>query len=354
MKIAFFTPTLNVGGYEKVVLGFANHITEKTEHQVIIVCGNGDGALRNEISPRIKICCLKCKTRTLLPRLIAFMNQEKPDVIYTGFRIYNSIAILARALSKSRRTKIAISQHGYEYTNRFLKKCFSVILKKADLLIGVTESLRAFEVSDLNLTCKSVVVGNPVIHKNTPSAEAGHRAGKCPMIVTCGRLSEDKNYRLAIQIVKEITNRNIEVNMMVLGDGPEKHNLEDYAEQFGLKERIRFEGYVGDTIRYMRAGDIYLHTCDREGFGNTVVEAMFAGLPVVTTDCGGPVDLIEQDRYGRCFGNGRCSDAAVKGADAILDVLSHYERYSGLHDKAMQYEVTRVSKVLLEEFEAIV
>lgn len=354
MKIAFFTPTLNVGGYEKVVLGFANHIADETGHQVIIVCGNADGALRNDISHRIKICCLACKTRTLLPKLAAFLNQEKPDVMYTGFRVYNSIAILARTLSKSRRTKIAISQHGYEYTSRFMKKCFAIILKHADLLIGVTESLRAFEMQDLNLTCKSVVVGNPVIHESTACAETDHPLGKCPVIVTCGRLSEDKNYRLAIQILKEIADRNIEMNMLVLGDGPEKCNLEAYSERLGLKDRVRFEGYVTEPIRYMSDGDIYLHTCDREGFGNTVVEAMYVGLPVVTTDCGGPVDLIEQDRYGKCFGNGRCADATKNGADAILDVLARHEQFTGLRNKAMQYEATTVSKVLLKEFEAIV
>lgn len=355
MKIAFFTPTLSIGGYEKVVLEFSNRIATEGQHTVYIICCDDKGELKKLVDSRVKVVGLSCKTRNLLYNILPLMKSERFDIIYTGFRIYNAIFVLAKMLLGMKQTKICISQHGYEDNSPFLGKIYSLILNQADLFVAVTESLRIYEIDQLRLSCRSTVVGNPVIKDEDISPERTKSFSKDkPVVVCCGRLSKDKNFALAIDIVNCLIRLGLNVHLMILGEGPERRNLEDYVEQLELKDRIHFEGYVVDTIHYMRAGDIYLHTCDREGFGNTVVEAMFAGLPVVTTDCGGPVDLIEQDRYGKCFGNGRCLDAAVKGADAILDVLSHYEQYSGLHDKAMQYEVTRVSSVLLEEFEAIV
>jgi glycosyltransferase involved in cell wall biosynthesis len=100
-------------------------------------------------------------------------------------------------------------------------------------------------------------------------------------------------------------------------------------------------------MEYMKACTVYLHTCDREGFGNTVVEAMFSGLPVVTTDCGGPVDIIEKDKYGICFGSGREASAAQTGAQAVARILTGECVFEGLREKALTYTVEASSQKLM-------
>lgn len=352
MKIVFFTPTFNMGGYEKVVLEFANYLAKNTNNRIFIACCHGTGKLKELVDMRIKIFDFNCKTRTLLFKFIRLIKEEKPNVIYTGFRIYNAIAVLAKCLSGYKKVKICISQHGYEIDGELLKSIYSVILRRADLFIGVTEKLRRYEVEQLNLKCQSVVVGNPVIKVEKTNQEERKKdiVTENYKIVTCGRLSYDKNYSLAINIAKEILNRGYNIELLVLGDGPEKETLEEEAKQLGIYDKISFLGYVTNPIDYMQECNVYLHTCDREGFGNTVVEALYAGLPVITTDCGGPVDIIEKNKYGIVIGDGREKEAINRGADAVVAILNGYISFSNLRDKSLRYSVENVTIDLLQAF----
>ena len=347
MKIAFFSPTLNVGGYERVVLAFANYFAEE-EHEVTIVCGNSEGKLHAQISKKVKVVDLNCRTKTLVFKLSDYFRKNSPEFFYCGFRIYNSIAIVSRIISGNNMTKIVISQHGYEYQNLFKINFHKIIQSKADALITVTQSLLVFESETLKLTCPMIAIGNPVIeHKNIQLISKEAWFDDMPVLCTCGRLSQDKNFSLAIDIIKYLHDMGRKCKLLILGDGPERGKLEGMVERYSLKSYVRFEGFVSEPIKYMSQCHIYLHTCDREGFGNTVVEAMYANLPIITTDCGGPVDIIENGKYGICFGNGRDNNAAIRGAQAVIDILDNKISISNLKEKALTYSVDCVAERMI-------
>lgn len=345
MNIAFFSPTLNVGGYEKVVLAFANYFARDEENEVTIVCGNSEGQLCKQISEKVKIIDLNCRTKILMFKLTSYFKRNTPDYFYCGFRIYNSIAILSRFFAGNSKTKIVISQHGYEYQNLLEISFHRIIQRKADALIAVTQSLLDFESEILRLKCPMRAIGNPVIENTsiqTTSREAWF--DEAPVLCVCGRLSRDKNIALAIDILKFLHENSYKCKLLILGDGPERRQLELMAESYLLKDYVRFEGFVSNPIKYMSQCHLYLHTCDKEGFGNTVVEAMFANLPIVTTACGGPVDIIENGNYGICFGNGRDEKAAMRGAKAVIEILDNKISFFDLKKKALTYSVDCVSE----------
>ena len=349
MNIVFFTPTMQFGGYERVVLSFANRIAETSAANVSIVCGYSSGDLRSQISQKIDVIELKCRTRTLLFKLIKYFNSHQPDVFYSGFRIYNSIAILAKRIAGNTTTQIYISQHGFEYQSIYKKIINGIIQKQADGFIAVTESLRLFEQGELRLTCPSCVIGNPVVSSDLVINPIDDEwfDDQIPVICVCSRLSADKNVDLAIHILQKLREKLYDVKMLILGDGPELCHLRTKADEYSLTSYIRFQGFVKDPIDYMAKCSVYLHTCDREGFGNTVVEALYAELPIVTTDCGGPVDIIENNKYGISFGNGRDIEAAKRGADAIITVIENKHKFTNLRERAMSYSVENaVSKFM--------
>lgn len=353
MKVAFFTPTLNAGGYEKVVISFANEFSRYPNVSVLILCGDDTGKLRETVNENVQIKCLHCRARGLLIRIMKFLYNNEVDILYTGFRIYNTIAVCAKILTKNN-VKICASQHGYEENSGIKKWIFGKIIGRADLLVGVTKGVLSHEVKELQLGCKSVVIGNPVINKyEIEHVDLECQNFKDTIIVTCGRLSSDKNYSLAIDILKYLKDKGHEYKLLMIGNGPEKKILEKQIIQYNLEESVKMVGYVSQPISYMKQGTVYLHTCDKEGFGNTVVEAMYAGLPVVTTECGGPVELIENDKYGICFGNGRDIEAVKRGAEAIINVVQNKSSYNNQQKKALQYSASEVSKLLLEEFKVL-
>lgn len=349
MKIGFYSPTLSNGGYEKVIISFANELVSRFGCQVSIVCGNATGELRDSISSDIRIIDLKCRTKTLLPKMIRFFKNCDLDIWYSGFRIYNCISVIAKKISHNEKLCICGSQHGYEKSEKLLSILFGKVMSEADLHISVTNSLMVYEKDKLKLSCPCTVVHNPVISKQS-FMNLEPDVCKRYTLATCGRLSKDKNTRLALLILKELISSGINANLLIIGNGPEEQNLKAEAESLHISENVFFSGFVPNPIAYLQQCAVYLHTCDLEGFGNTVVEAMFAGLPVITTDCGGPVDIIERNRYGICFGSGYGDDAAVRGKNAVIHVLDNLENYNKQQEKALQFDAEVVTSKLLQEF----
>lgn len=121
------------------------------------------------------------------------------------------------------------------------------------------------------------------------------------------------------------------VSFLVLGSGQEEHALKALAAKLRVAERVRFLGQVlhTDMPKYLQASDIFIRASRSEGMGNSFVEAMAAGLPVIATQEGGIADFL--------FDQKRNPDEPITGwavdknspeqiAEAVVDVMSHPEK----------------------------
>ncbi len=88
------------------------------------------------------------------------------------------------------------------------------------------------------------------------------------------------------------------VHLLIIGDGPERPHLEQYAATLGVAARVHWLGAVSDAdkYRYYCCCDVFVLASEHEGFGIVLQEAMHAGLPIVTTFDGGQQDVITPDR----------------------------------------------------------
>jgi len=91
---------------------------------------------------------------------------------------------------------------------------------------------------------------------------------------------------------------NQKVNCIFLGDGPLKAEIEQRAKDLNIYDQCQFLGNVKNVEEYLWKSDIYVHTATYEPLGLVLLEAMAAGLPVVTLDGGGNRDLIENGKNG--------------------------------------------------------
>ncbi|HVL76504.1 MAG TPA: glycosyltransferase, partial [Noviherbaspirillum sp.] len=108
-----------------------------------------------------------------------------------------------------------------------------------------------------------------------------------------GRLSEEKNFDLLIDVFTRLAPRHPDWDLVILGEGPERAALEGKVGIAGLRRRVFLPGRVGNMGRWYERADLYVMTSRFEGFPNTLVEAMSYGLPAVSFDCDtGPRDII--------------------------------------------------------------
>lgn len=120
-----------------------------------------------------------------------------------------------------------------------------------------------------------------------------------PVFTTIGRLVRRKNLEELLRIFAGLQDVHPSV-LLIVGDGPEKENLEREIRRQGLEGIARLLGRVSEDEKYaiLEASDGYLSTAIHEGFGIVFLEAMECGLPVVCYDRGGQRDFLRDGKTG--------------------------------------------------------
>jgi glycosyltransferase involved in cell wall biosynthesis len=107
-------------------------------------------------------------------------------------------------------------------------------------------------------------------------------------IIFAGRLLSHKNVDMLLRAINILKKHNPKISAIIIGDGPEKENLEKIAVQLEIQQNVSFLGFLEkdeEVFALMSASKIFVLPSIREGFGITVIEANACGLPVITIDC---------------------------------------------------------------------
>jgi glycosyltransferase involved in cell wall biosynthesis len=123
-----------------------------------------------------------------------------------------------------------------------------------------------------------------------PAAEDPHHDGA---IVAVGRLIPSKRFEDLLDAFAAIKARFPGLFVKIIGDGPERGRLERRAASSGISDRVLFLGERANPARDFSRHDVFVSTSAVEGFGMAIVEALGAGLPVISADCAyGPREIL--------------------------------------------------------------
>lgn len=151
--------------------------------------------------------------------------------------------------------------------------------------------------------------------------------GKTIKLVSIGRLDQNKNQQFLIHVVAELKNRSIPINLVLLGDGELKNELKNLSYNLKVENEIEFYGSQQNIERVLWEQHVYVHSAISEAFGLVFLEAMAAGLPIVTLNGGGNQELILENINGHLI----TTNSVARFADKILSICEsnvHYERMS--------------------------
>jgi glycosyltransferase involved in cell wall biosynthesis len=123
------------------------------------------------------------------------------------------------------------------------------------------------------------------------------------------------------------------VQIDVLGDGPNHGRIAEKIKQYNLQDRVILHGNVNNVEDYLHQAHVYVHPATYEPFGLVLIEAMAAGLPCVCLDGRGNRDVIEEDKNGYIFSK---ADAKLF-ANCILQILQNPVKLQELSSYAIQY-----------------
>jgi glycosyltransferase involved in cell wall biosynthesis len=169
-------------------------------------------------------------------------------------------------------------------------------------------------------------------------------------IIYVGRLLAHKNIDVLMQAVEIVKKSSPDILLAIVGDGPEKDNLEKLAISLGLENNVRFYGFVEnneEVYSLMHASRVFVLPSSREGFGMVVVEANACGLPVITVDHADNAakDLILNSENGKV-----CSLGKLELADAVEKNLVNRKDGEFYKNFAKKYNWENIIRIIKQVY----
>ena len=152
-------------------------------------------------------------------------------------------------------------------------------------------------------------------------ANGGAPGSEKPTLTVVGRLVNYKPMNVVIRALAQLADRHPDVQLEIVGQGPEHDRLAQLAETLGVAERVRFTGHVAahvDVLRRVAASSVFVSASEVEGFGIVVVEAMALGVPYLVADNEAHTEVTAGGVGGELFRRGDAEDLAQR-----LDALLH-------------------------------
>ena len=253
-----------------------------------------------------KIDLIHCHTPIggCIGRVAAYRNKVK-TIIYTahGFHFFKGSSLVSwllyytveKYLSKYTDMLITINKEDYKISQNFFAKRIKYIPG-----VGVdTEKIK-----------------NIKIDKNKKRTQLGFKDTDI-ILLSVGELNKNKNHILVLKALSKIKNKN--VIYVIAGTGPLQGYLKKECKNLRIEDRVFFLGYRNDVYELYKSADVFIFPSKREGLGLAPLEAMAAGLPLITSNIRGLRDYIIDGKTGFCIDKFNSDDFKIAIEKIIED-----------------------------------
>ncbi len=210
---------------------------------------------------------------------------------------------------------------------RLAKPWFKQIFRRADHIQCISNYLAGWA-KKMNAKCPIEVIPNGVNHFAVGTSQSADIKkelgidGNNKVILTTSRLVKKNGIE---DLIKAFSILNIKysifnIGLVICGDGEEWNKLKKLTKDLKIENKVEFKGFIEpkELPKYYEAADIFCRPSLTEGLGNSFLEAMAVGLPVIATPVGGILDFLEDGRTG-WFCEVNNPESIAEKIDYILD-----------------------------------
>ena len=189
-------------------------------------------------------------------------------------------------------------QKGYGFAVSLLKKIQIKVAKSADIIIVPSQYFKTIIVNWGIQSEKINVIYNGI--KLSQNLGVRHLSEGEKVLLSVGRLVPWKGFKVLIELMPDILQEIPEIKLVIVGSGPQKEELEKIIEKLNLQDKVILTGQLGkeDVFEQMRKTDILVLNTEYEGFAHLLIEASNRGIPIIATNIGGNLELIENNKEG--------------------------------------------------------
>jgi len=362
-RIAHLIECDGPGGAERIVAAMATSLQAAGAHNVVFLPANGEGWLARQLAGSgVEIEYFTIE-RPLSPQcargLTRAFRQHRIDVAHSH---EFSMAVYGAWASWRTGVPHVITMHGVRYYNDRLRRRLAMRLAVAmsDQVVAVSAPLARAMAADLGIPPSAVmVVPNGVRHPEPGVIALREELGLAPqdrLMVAVGNLYPVKGHIHAIDALAQLKERQPTLHLAISGRGDLEGALRERAREHGLENRVHLLGLRSDVSAILAAADLFVLPSLSEGLPLALLEAMFAGCPIVATDVGqvrvaldeGAAGILVEPASSAALADGitrllsdpsearRLGHVAARRAAGEYDVSRMVQRYAAIYSQAMR------------------
>jgi glycosyltransferase involved in cell wall biosynthesis len=294
LRVAFLAGTLREGGAEKQLVYAATSLSRDVDVEVLCLTQGEqrEQVLRNAGVPTHwvgKLSSPAFRLGTIARRLRVF----RPDLVQAG-HFYTNLYVALGAKVAGAVSVGAIRSDG-RHEIRANGRWGPWLLRFPSWILANSENAKHNLVA-AGYDASRVYVAPNVVDLSAPRRR--DQAETAPVAITVSSLRPGKRVHLFLEALALVRQTARDLTGIVVGEGPEREELTRRAESLGLGPHVAFLGHRSDVPELLAKADIFVFASAFEGYPNVLLEAMAAGLPVVTTAAGDAPRIVEEGRSG--------------------------------------------------------
>lgn len=319
ITICHILHSLNIGGAEILAAQLGKSMAQHG-FRTVYFCLDEDGTMADSLrTAGIPVEVLGRKPgldRLCMRRMRHLWEKYHVDLVHAHQCTPFFYALGARWFQ--RKPPILLTEHGRFYPDAPSWKhavFFRFMLGAQDHLVGVSQSVAEALILNEGLPRNRVKViynGIPDLSDNLSASDKSHVRIEVRnelhipqdafMVIHVARLDPIKNIPLALDAIHQLAQAQekskFKIHYVIVGDGPEYETIRAKVLSLSMQEYVHFTGSRNDITRLLRAADVFLLTSFSEGIPVTILEAMRAGIPVISTAVGGIPEILTHAQTG--------------------------------------------------------
>jgi glycosyltransferase involved in cell wall biosynthesis len=314
IKVLQFICSTAFYGAERWILALAKHLPSEFIECDLVVTDETENQDLELVNQYKKQCSFIGKVHHIpmqgrfdlraIKRLASLIKSENVDVIHTHGYKSDIIGVLA---ARKAGIKSIVTPHGFENAEDIKLRTFIWLGGKMMRLGTVVAPLSKQLVKDsINYGVPESKIhyiqnGVDLSEVNEARLDPKVRADKVPKIKRVGFIGQmisRKNIRDILDIFEKLHAENLPIELVFLGDGDERDQLENYAQTLSSKNSIQFLGFRDDRLALLKSFDLFVMTSTLEGIPRCLMEAQAMGIPVAAYNIPGIDQLIKHGENG--------------------------------------------------------
>lgn len=266
----------------------------------------------------------------LASKMVDVVLHEKLDLLHVHYAIpHASAAFMAQQILKTKGINIPFitTLHGTDITLVGKDKSFEPVItfciNQSDGVTAVSESLKNDTYEHFDTDRDIEVIPNFIhnLDENVPfDIEKRRKYAKDDERIIChvSNFRPVKRVEDVVRVFHKI-NEKVPSRLLLIGDGPDRHNAERLCRELGTCDRVMTVGKIRNAADLMKLSDLFLLPSQTESFGLAALEAMAVGVPVISSNTGGIPEVNEHGFSGFMSNVGDIDDMAENGINLLKD-----------------------------------